>query len=137
MTSQLENVTVDTKTPVEIYNFSNDELERFKLIKSYYPEFKYSETFINTSESNQKMIYNKIDNLYFGIYVTYDVTYFDEGFINYFFDAGTAFKGYGSYFVIDDNTVIKTEKTSGTGAYTYEIYKNGKIIDSDTIQYEN
>ena len=59
----------------------------------------------------------------------------DNKILNYFFDEGTMDRGYGSYYIIDDNTVIKMEKSIGTSAYSYEIYKNGKKIDGESKSY--
>lgn len=78
------------------------------------------------------MIFNKENNLYFDTFISYDVIYVGTDMVNYRFDAGTAYRGYGSYHVIDDDTVIKIQKVIGTSAYSYEISKNGVTIDSKT-----
>lgn len=51
------------------------------------------------------------------------------------FDADTANRGYGTYYIIDDDTVIKIEKSFGITAYSCEITKNGKEIYSETKEF--
>ena len=114
--------------------FSDEDLKTFKLIKSFYKDFEYSDKYTITSEDEKKMIFNKEkeNNLYFGSYISYDVIYSYGRIVNYAFDAGTMSRGYGTYYVVDDDTVINVEKSSGTSAYSYEISKNGVILDTKT-----
>lgn len=129
-----ENNDIPAQQEVE---FSDEDIEVFKLIQKYYEGFKYSNTYLSTSDNKKKMVFTKQDNLYFGLYVSYNVIYdSDYKIINYFFDAGHSYSGYGSYYVIDDDTVINIEKSAGTGAYSYEIYKNGKKIDGESKNYD-
>lgn len=116
--------------------FSEEELRVFRLIKEIYQEFEYSDEYVNTSENYKKMVFSKnADDLYFDYYISYDVFYYEGGMINYSFDAGTAYRGFGYYLVVDDSTVIKVEKTIGTDAYEYTVYKNGKKIEGETKGY--
>ena len=129
-----ENKDIPAQQEVE---FSDEDLKVFKLIQKYYKGFNYSNTYLSTSDNQKKMVFTKQDNLYFDIYGSYNVIYdSDYKIINYFFEAGHADFGYGSYYVIDDNTVINIEKSAGISAYNYEIYKNGKKIDGESKNYD-
>lgn len=114
--TDIENENKDRKLSQQEKSFSDREIDTFKLIKEYYPEFQYSNFYVDTSEDDKKMVFTKQDDLYFGTFISYEVFYHDEGIINYFFDAGTIYRGYGSYYIIDENTVIKIEKSAGTSA---------------------
>lgn len=132
-----DNNEIDNdKSSQQKNKFTKEDLSVFKLIKRYYEDFYYSDTYTNTSEDNKKMVFSKENNLYFDQYVSYDVIYNSEvKMITYFFDHGTINRGFGSYYVIDDDTVIKIEKSVGTSGYGYEIYKNGKSIDKEFKPY--
>ena len=127
------NFKPESKKP-ELFEkkFSNEELKTFKLINSFYKDFEYSEKYTVTSEDEKKMIFTKEKDLYFDSFISYDVIYSGVDQVNYWFDAGTAYRGHGSYYVIDDDTVIKIEKVVGTSSYSYEIFKNGVTIESKT-----
>lgn len=112
--------------------FSKEELKDFKLIKRFYEGFDYSDKYTLTSEDEKRMIFKEENNLILGSYISYHVVYAFGRIVNYAFDAGTAYRGYGSYYIIDDNTVVKIEKTFGVTNNSYEISKNGVKIDSGT-----
>lgn len=117
-------------------NFSEEESRIFNLIKETYQEFEYSDVYVNTSENHKKMVFSKNENgLYFGCYISYDVFCYEGGMITFFFDAGTAYRGFGYYLVVDDSTVIKVEKSIGTETYEYGMYKNGIKIDGESKRY--
>ena len=117
--------------------FSDEELNIFKLVKSYYNDFIYSEFYSIIYKNNKKMFFDGQDNTLIKDYMSYNVVYFpDEKVINYYFDQGTAYRGFGSYYIIDENIVIKIQKSIGTSAYGYQIFKNGNIIDESTIEYD-
>ncbi len=120
------------KSVLQENKFSEEDIKTFELIKGFYKDFEYSDKYTVTSKDEMKIIFNKENILYFDTYISYDVTYDGIDIVNYWFDAGTAYRGHGSYYVIDDDTVIKIEKVIGTSAYSYEISKNGVTIDSET-----
>ncbi len=132
-----DNKVGNNKSSQEINKFTDEELRIFELIKKYYPDFVYSDSYTKTGENNKEMVFEKQGNLFFNAFNSYNVIYSEYRMINYFFDAGTAHRGYGSYFAIDDNTVIKFEKSLGTGAYGYRIFKNGKKIDEESKNFDN
>lgn len=117
--------------------FSDEDLKTFKLIKGFYKDFKYSDKYTVTSEDEKKMVFSKENNLYFDTFVSYDVIYAGNDMVNYWFDAGATYSGHGSYYVIDDDTVIKIEKVIGSSAYSYEISKNGVTIESKTRECDH
>lgn len=129
-----ESEKKDNELSLKTDKFTKEDLNVFKVIKKYYPDFNYSDKYIilQTNDDSKKMLFSKQGDMYFDTYVSYDSTYHPyENLINYSFDAGTASRGYGSYYVIDDNTVINIEKLFGTSSYVYQISKNGITIDGN------
>lgn len=128
--------SLNEKSDLQEYKFSEEDLKTFELIKGFYDDFEYSDKYTVTSENEKKMLFPEDDILLFGIYIYYEVIYDGIGIVKYSFSAGKAHSGYGSYFIIDDNTVIRIEVTMGTSGYSYEISKNGVTIDSETKEYD-
>ena len=60
---------VDQKPVLQGKMFSDEELKTFKLIKSFYKDFEYSDKYTITSEDEKKMIFRKDNNLYFDTYI--------------------------------------------------------------------
>jgi hypothetical protein len=124
------------KSRGKIENFTNEELSAFQLVKNYYKDFNYSDTYTETCENGKVMIFQMEKNLYFDQYISYASVYYpDEKMITYSFDAGTSYRGSGAYFIIDNETVISVQKSGGTSAYGYEIYKNGTKTDEMNKAY--
>ncbi len=130
--SQVKDVTDDNNSAQQIKRFTDEELARFKLVKRYYPDFEYSKTYITTSEDDKKMLFNRKDNSFLNCLNSYTVIYHNEGFIDYTYDGGTGDRGYGTYYLFGDKTVLKTEITGGETSILYSFYKNGKSIDEGT-----
>jgi hypothetical protein len=126
------------KDNIKKQEFSQDDLKIFKLIKKYYNEFEYSLYYEETEVYGRKMIFerSKQNNLYFDSYEHYVSTYEDYQRVNYSYDAGQACWGYGSYYIINDNLVIKIEKSGGTNSMCYEVSKNGEKIDEKRIDFD-
>ncbi|TYQ16260.1 UNVERIFIED_CONTAM: hypothetical protein Cloal_2783 [Acetivibrio alkalicellulosi] len=116
--------------------FSKEDIEVFELIKRYHSEFTYSKFYETTNDIERKMFFekDKESGLYLGIYQFYHVTYSDYRTINFYYNAGRALWGFGSYYVMDDNTVIKIEKTGGSSASEYKIFENGLAINRINCQ---
>lgn len=77
-----------------------------------------------------ELIFERKDDLYFGEFVSYSVT-LDSGasLVNFHFDAGTAYRGSGT-FLVTKTEVIKTVIYCGTDGCTTEVSVNGKIVYS-------
>jgi hypothetical protein len=116
--------------------FNDEELLLFELIRKYYPDFLYSNTYTYTSEKDKKMIFDRDTNEGMEEYNSYDVIYTPYGMVNYFFDMGTAYRGYGTYYIID-NSIINIEKSTGEFKYVCRITKNGVTIDEIWGEYRN
>lgn len=124
-------------SPQDKFKFDKEDLNVFSLVKKYYPDFDYSDSYTADNKDCKKMVFESKDGLYYGIFISYNVSYYpDEKMVNYSFDAGTANRGYGSYYVIDDNTVINIEQSFGTSSYIYQISKNGIMIDGNNTEID-
>ena len=106
--------------------FSKEELNQLKLVKKYSNDFAYSNDYYSDGYGKE-MIFDQNKNP--GIPdMSYDVTYYDEGMINYGFDEDIGHRGCGATMVLD-TAVINIENGCGQTAYGYTISKNGKEID--------
>ena len=111
---QYDPADINSSDDWEENNWDKKTLNFFAKIEKFYPEF------LSFFESSSFSIHYNRQNRS----------------VNYYFDFGTAFRGYGSYYVIDDDNVIHIMYSVGTTAYSYTLYKNGIIIDEGTFRHD-
>lgn len=77
-----------------------------------------------------ELIFERQDGLYFGEFISYSVTLDpDASLVSFHFDAGTAYRGYGT-FLVNKTEVVKTVTYCGTDGCATEVSVNGKLVHS-------
>lgn len=123
---------------VEEGDITKEELALLQSIAKYDKSFHYTsraKRYFRIAEATGEklplridLIFNKTDNLYFGEYISYDVSIEpDSSIINYSFDAGTGWRGEGTVLVTSKG-VIQTEKSCGTSGCEIQVFRNGKVL---------
>jgi hypothetical protein len=114
------------------------EQSTLQRIKGMYEDFVYGPTvrryfYVDPETGNKIYVTNElvlepVDGLIAGQYVSYEVQFDPEmETITYQFDAGTAFRGWGTLLVTDDS-IVKSDWTCGTAGCGLLVQVNGKVV---------
>lgn len=126
------------KVQTETGKLTQAEERTLQRIKRMYGDFVYgpdvrryfyvdAETGNKISVTNE-LVLEPVDGLIDGQYVSYDVQFDAEmETITYRFDAGAAFRGWGTLLVTDDS-VVKSDWVCGTTGCGLLVQVNGKTI---------
>jgi hypothetical protein len=116
--------------PPSVVKFNDEELKQLELIKEYYPDFIYTDSYTYTIEADKKIVYDRNTNPDVAMYNSYNAVFnMDYSKVDYSFDAGTGHRGYGTYYVVNDNMVVNVEKSVGEFSYCCIVTKNGVVVD--------
>lgn len=109
--------------------FSEEDLKTFETIKGFYPEFFYSQKYELSLDKWKNMKFDFDDKTYNEMYISYEAEYrSDRKMVICAYDAGTSHRGYITYRVVDENTVLKNQESWGTSAWGYYLYINGEKV---------
>ena len=127
---------------IETGRLTPDEESTLQRIKGLYEDFifgpdvrRYSSVDPETGNKihlRNELVLKKADGLIAGQYASYEVTFdADVNVVNYWFDAGTAFRGWGTVLV-SEKTVTRSQWSCGMSACSLLVQVNGKTVyDSD------
>lgn len=121
---------------VETGTLSAEESALLARIREFHPDFKFTtrvKRFHDGSGGDRRLAYSEIqfesvDGLILGEFISYTV-----GFpaslqsVQFSYDAGTAFRGYGSLHVTGDS-ITKVEISCGTSGCSEEVMVNGELV---------
>ncbi|MEZ5828492.1 MAG: hypothetical protein R3D30_01140 [Hyphomicrobiales bacterium] len=122
----------------ETGKLTQTEERTLRRIKRMYEDFVYGpdvrryfyvdpETGDKISVTNE-LVLERMDGLIAGQYVSYDVQFDAEmNVVNYRYDAGAAFRGWGT-MLVSDTSVTRSDWACGTSGCSLQIQVNGKTV---------
>jgi len=126
---------------------TDSELDIFKQIKNKYSDFHFTNKVVKyysfdpvsnvrRVELIEMVFDDRKEGLYFEKYSSYVVSFEPYSWIiKYSFDGGTAWRGEGTYTVLDADNIVKTERSCGLGGCSVEVCLNNKSLK--TISMSN
>jgi hypothetical protein len=126
------------KVQTETGRLTQAEENTLRRIKSFYEDFVYGPNvrryfYVNPETRSKTYLHNelllkKVDGLIAGQYVSYRVEFDPElNVVNYWFDAGTAFRGWGA-ILVSDESLTRSEWACGMTSCDLRVQVNGKTV---------